>query len=66
MSVNIKLYNIHLNKKYEISEYKFKNIVDDKILLEHNITDVGIYLVIQIDCFETKTDDFIFTIKNIL
>ena len=66
MSVNIKLYNIHLHKKYEISEYKFKNIVDDKILLEHNITDVGIYLVIQIDCFETKTDDFIFTIKNIV
>jgi len=64
LSVDIKLYNIHLNTPYEILDYKFQNI-DDKITLHHNITDIGYYLIVQITCHETKDDNFVFTITNV-
>jgi len=63
-SVNIKLYNIYLNKKYEYCEYNFNDLIEDNIIIT-NKDDPGYFLIIRIDCFKTKNDMDLFKIKNI-
>jgi hypothetical protein len=63
-SVNIKLYNIHLNKKYECVEYTFNNIVGDNITIT-NKSEPGHYIIIGINCFETNNGEDLFKIKQI-
>lgn len=63
-SVNIKLYNIYLNKKYEYVEYTFNNIVGDNITIT-NKSEPGHYIIIGINCFETNNGEDLFKIKQI-
>jgi hypothetical protein len=65
-SVKIKIYNIYLGREYVINDYNFKNIYDDKIVLENNINETEIYVIIEIICNVTINNDFIFSVKNIL
>jgi hypothetical protein len=64
-SVNIIIYNIYLNEKYSLENYNFNNILNDTIIINHQTTKNIYNIVIQIKCIENKTNNHIFTIKNI-
>ena len=64
-SINVKIYNICLNKQYDIKNYIFQNVIDDKIIIENN-GHKNYITVIEFNCSETKSNSSLFVIKNIL
>ena len=64
-SINVKIYNICLNKQYKIENYVFQNVIDDKIIIE-NVTPKNYITVIEFNCSKTKSNSSLFVVKNIL
>jgi hypothetical protein len=66
-SVAIKMYYIYLEKPYIIKQHTFHDIEHDKeIIFSNDLNGREYCVVIEMNCYETVTDEPIFTIESIL
>ena len=66
-SVAIKMYYIYLEKPYTIKQHTFHDIEHDKsVIFSNDLNGTEYSVIIEIHCYETVTEDIIFTIQSIL
>ena len=65
-SVTIKMYYIYLKEEYVVKEQTFQNIDNNKVVFSNHLNGNEYCVIMEINCYETVTDDFIYTIQSIL